>query len=726
MAAVETYNTGDNLIQKLGTVPKMKSYLAFLKKIKSAIVIGKDEQGLSAIKRRTELIEKHPEYFTKNEQGMKQEGAIEQILEFEKKPSIGDIGTDKIIYKDFVDQFKDDNKEINKPFSSTTYTRNGYLNPDDFKELQSSVTIDLMPEKKAEEAQPEKSKEQEVHQGDILGTITQSSPIKKQEEPEQPKSEKGIKPKKVKKIKEQQAPTPEPTQKPIREQEAEQMETLDISDIGKIEKKKPVKKKKGGNIPEEKIPEEKMPEEKMPEEKKSTKWFKSLKKKDLQDLLQKYRQGEVAPEATKPELMQEVARYTKKQNPTLMELTSKMLKAQKKKEMQEALKGYKEGQEISKDILRETVEKLYERTAGGKGTEGLEKMLSSFSKKKKPKVQKEEPSSEEEFFEAEAVETMPKQLQRNPANNPALSQMASDALDSQPKERQIAPVNPKPEIYEGQEGRVIFQEQEEQKQEYDIKSAPVRRAPETLQGSEPKSTVLPKSLSQLIGKIKTKVGENIQEVVSTDATQAQRDSKIGNVRDIGIAPYDALAKAENVIPSMSEREKSLQRFCNLKWIPKGGNNNSRLADLSPFQKIEDHEYDMRYGKTFKMKCKIPVQDYYKPYMYEQCKKYFTNGFEPAFRNEGIMQPTTVIGFAESDTKKDMIRNVLINEKEFDNSKNTEFLPKYSDRPKAGSPFTACNGLESYYPNKPIMPPIRDPLQKPSISIHPDTGKMFYE
>jgi hypothetical protein len=503
------------------------------------------------------------------------------------------------------------------------------------------------------------------------------------------------------------------------------METLDISDIGKIEKKKPVKKKKGGIIPEEK-----MPEEKMPEEKKSTKWLKSLKKKDLQDLLQKYRQGEVAPEVTKPELMEEVARYTKKQNPTLMELTSKMLKAQKKKEMQEALKGYKEGQEISKDILRETVSKIFERTAGGKGTEGLEKMLSSFSKKKRPKVQKEESSSEEEFHEADPVETMPKQLQRNPANNPALSQMASDALDSQPRERQIAPVNPKPELYEGNEGRVIFQEQEEQKQEYDVKSAPVRRTPSVLEGSEqePKSTVLPKSLSQLIGKIKTKVGENIQEVVSTstDATQSQRDSKIGNVRDIGIAPYDALAKAENVIPSMSEREKSLQRFCNFKWIPKGGNNNSRLADLSPFQKIEDHEYDMRYGRTFKMKCKIPVQDYYKPYMYEQCKKYFTNGFEPAFRNEGIMQPTTVIGFAESDTKTDMIRNVLINEKEFDNSKNMEFLAKYSDRPKAGSPFTACNGLESYYPNKPIMPPIRDPLQKPSISIHPDTGKMFYE
>jgi hypothetical protein len=465
------------------------------------------------------------------------------------------------------------------------------------------------------------------------------------------------------------------------------METVHISDIEKIEKKKAVKKKK---------------------------------------------KEEVAPEATKPELMEEVARYTKKQNPTLMELTSKMLKAQKKKEMQEALQKYKEGKEIGKDILRETVSKIFERTAQGKGTEGLEKMLSTVTKKKKPKVQKEEPSSEEEFYEAEPVETLPKEMlrqqQRNPVNNPALSQLASDALDSQPAERQIAPVNPKPEIYEGQEGRVIFQEEE--KQEYEVKSAPVRRAPSFLEGSEqqPKSTVLPKSLSQLIGKIKTKVGENVEEVVSTstDVTQAQRDSRIGNVRDIGIAPYDALAKAENVIPSMSEREKSLQRFCNLKWIPKGGNNNSRLADLSPFQKIEDHEYDMRYGRTFKMKCKIPVQDYYKPYMYEQCKKYFTNGFEPAFRNEGIMQPTTVIGFAESDTKKDMIRNVLINEKEFDNTKNTEFLPKYEDRPKAGSPFTACNGLESYYPNKPIMPAIRDPLQKPSISIHPDTGKMFYE
>jgi hypothetical protein len=88
-----------------------------------------------------------------------------------------------------------------------------------------------------------------------------------------------------------------------------------------------------------------------------------------------------------------------------------------------------------------------------------------------------------------------------------------------------------------------------------------------------------------------------------------------------------------------------------------------------------------------------------------------------------MQPSTPIGFAHSNDNK--TRNVLINEKEFNKKENMDFLPKYTDRPKKSNPFSACNGLESYYPNEMIMPPSKDPLQNSSIVIHPDTNQSYF-
>jgi hypothetical protein len=212
-------------------------------------------------------------------------------------------------------------------------------------------------------------------------------------------------------------------------------------------------------------------------------------------------------------------------------------------------------------------------------------------------------------------------------------------------------------------------------------------------------------------------------VVDVNLTNNPSDRNIGNVREIGLAPYDELAKADDVLVPKTERQKSLELFANFNWKGRGATNNSALADLSPFQKIQDYEDNLRYGKCFKIKAKIPIEDYYKPYMAKRCEKLFTEPqFTPNTKVLTLMQPSTPIGFAFSNEKN---RNVLINEKEFDKKENLEFLPKYTDRPKKNNPFSACNGLESYYPNEMIMPPIKDPLQKSSIEVHPDSNTLYY-
>jgi len=291
----------------------------------------------------------------------------------------------------------------------------------------------------------------------------------------------------------------------------------------------------------------------------------------------------------------------------------------------------------------------------------------------------------------------------NPTD-PVLGVFADKTMKDQPPPRQIATVQAQPTT-------------EEQKEEHEVKLAP---AQPPQQQQAPQSPKLPPKISNILGGAKQPPAV-VADVSSTTAVSG--DKSIGNVRDIGLAPYAELAKADEVLPPKSERQKSLERFANFKWIPKGGNNNSALADLSPFQRIDDYEYNLRYGKTFKLIAKIPVQRYYKPYMAKQCENLFTKPeYVPNDKVLAIMQPSTPIGFALSTQKN---RNVLINEEGFDNKDNMEFLPKYTDRPKKNNPFSACHGLESYYPNEMIMPPIDDPLQKSSVIFHPDTSQLFY-
>jgi hypothetical protein len=291
----------------------------------------------------------------------------------------------------------------------------------------------------------------------------------------------------------------------------------------------------------------------------------------------------------------------------------------------------------------------------------------------------------------------------------AVAQQSNDAMREQPPPRQIASVQAEPS-------------QEEQKQEYEVKLAPAQPQQQAQQQApqSPQSPKIPPKISNILGGAKQPAPAQPQAVVANaSATNGSGDKSIGNVREIGIGAFDQLAKADEVIPPESQRQKSLAVFANMKWIPKGGNNNSVLADLSPFQKLDDIEYNLRYGRTFKINAKRQVQDYHKPAMLKRCASLFTQPqFTPNTKIITVMQPSTPIGFAESNDNK--TRNVLINEKEFD-----KLLPKYSDRPKKYNALSASHGLESYYPNEMIMPPGKDPLQNSSIVIHPDTGTSYF-
>ena len=273
-------------------------------------------------------------------------------------------------------------------------------------------------------------------------------------------------------------------------------------------------------------------------------------------------------------------------------------------------------------------------------------------------------------------------------------------------------VNPEPEVKKITTRRVP-EEVLEQKQEYKTTSLPA-------------SSSAPKTAYDVLTSGSTKY--KVEEAVSfEDIPYGQNDKSIGDVRKIGIGVYDELAKKDDILPSLSQREKSLKRFADFKWITQGGNNNSVLADMSPFQKIDDMEYKLRYGQTFKIKAKIPFDIKKRPDLVKRCETKFMMkpDFVPVSKIMTVEQPSTPIGFAETAEAASLVRNVLINEKGFDNSKNMEFIPKYEDRPKPSNPFSICTGLQSYYPNEMIKIPDNDPLQHPSIIIHPDSNQIMY-
>jgi len=289
----------------------------------------------------------------------------------------------------------------------------------------------------------------------------------------------------------------------------------------------------------------------------------------------------------------------------------------------------------------------------------------------------------------------------------AVAQQSNDAMKDQPPPRQIATVQAQPTA-------------EEQKEEHEVKMPPAQPQQQAQQAQQqaPQSPKLPPKISNILGGSKQPAPAQPQAVVANVPATISGDKSIGDLRQIGLAPYTELAKADEVLPPKTERQKSLERFANFNWKGRGATNNSALADLSPFQRIDDIEYNLRYGKTFKLVAKIPVQEYYKPNMAKRCENLFTKPqYVPNDKVMALMQPSTPIGFAASTDKN---RNVLVNEKEFD-----KLLPKYSDRPKKHNALSASHGLESYYPNDMIMPPIDDPLQNSSVVIHPDTNQLFY-
>ena len=336
--------------------------------------------------------------------------------------------------------------------------------------------------------------------------------------------------------------------------------------------------------------------------------------------------------------------------------------------------------------------------------EDMNELQAALSYRMYKKTENVNPEKGEEYLSRVKRLVGKKGVMVNPTD-PLIAQQATDAMKDQPPPRQIASVQAEPS-------------QEEEKQEYDVKIAPAQ-PPQQQMPQSPKSPV---KISSILGGKKPSAGA--PTVADGNLTNANGDRSIGNVREIGIGVYDELAKQDEIIPPQSQRQKSLEQFANMRWIPKGGNNNSVLADLSPFQKIDDLEYNLRYGKTFKINAKIPVRDYYKPAMLKRCQSFFTQPqFTPNDKIITLMQPSTPIGFAHSNDNK--TRNVLINEKEFNKKENMDFLPKYTDRPKKSNPFSACNGLESYYPNEMIMPPSKDPLQNSSIVIHPDTNQSYF-
>lgn len=286
----------------------------------------------------------------------------------------------------------------------------------------------------------------------------------------------------------------------------------------------------------------------------------------------------------------------------------------------------------------------------------------------------------------------------------AVAQQSNDAMKDQPPPRQMATIQAQPTA-------------EEQKEEHEVKMPP-SQPQQQAQQQMPQSPKLPPKISNILGGSKQPAPAQPQAVVANVPATISGDKSIGDIRQIGLAPYTELAKADEVLPPKTERQKSLERFANFNWKGRGATNNSALADLSPFQRIDDIEYNLRYGKTFKLVAKIPVQEYYKPNMAKRCENLFTKPqYVPNDKIMALMQPSTPIGFAASTDKN---RNVLVNEKEFD-----KLLPKYSDRPKKHNALSASHGLESYYPNDMIMPPIDDPLQNSSVIIHPDTNQLFY-
>jgi hypothetical protein len=164
------------------------------------------------------------------------------------------------------------------------------------------------------------------------------------------------------------------------------------------------------------------------------------------------------------------------------------------------------------------------------------------------------------------------------------------------------------------------------------------------------------------------------------------DSNIGNVRAIGIAPMTAPAREAEVIPTPSERAKSLRRFANFRWVY--SNQNSDLGYDSPFQRIQDQEDKRRFGM-----CYLPTSKLPKPETQEdlnKVKSFNTYPLVPSQNLSGIMQPAGELSFKSSTNPN--ARKIGIDEKQFANTKLYNFEPTQVNI-KPNNPFSGMYGMQ---------------------------------
>ena len=196
-----------------------------------------------------------------------------------------------------------------------------------------------------------------------------------------------------------------------------------------------------------------------------------------------------------------------------------------------------------------------------------------------------------------------------------------------------------------------------------------------------------------------------QNAVEASFKTLSGDQDIGNVRAIGfIAPSQAAAREEEVIPPPSERAKSLRRFVNFRWVY--STQNSSLGYDSPFQKIEDQENRRKFNY-----CYLPTNKLPKPETQEdldKAKSFNTYPLVPQQSLVGMMQPASELSFKTSTNPH--ARKITIDEKQFADTKLYNFeqpmqhigsrsSPSGLNEPtqvniKPTNPFSSMYGMEA--------------------------------
>jgi len=199
--------------------------------------------------------------------------------------------------------------------------------------------------------------------------------------------------------------------------------------------------------------------------------------------------------------------------------------------------------------------------------------------------------------------------------------------------------------------------------------------------------------AEAIERQKTSFESTEKTSVSQSAVEApfktlSGDQDIGNVRAIGfIAPMEAAAREEEVIPPPSERAKSLRRFVNFRWVY--STQNSSLGYDSPFQKIEDQENRRKFNQ-----CYLPTNKLPKPETQEdldKAKSFNTYPLVPQQSLVGMMQPASELSFKTSTNPN--ARKITIDEKQFADTKLYNFEPTQVNI-KPTNPFSSMYGMEA--------------------------------